>query len=389
MAANGWQCAYSFTARVLESLDYPPSNYHAESGKGNTVMQSYKIRPSSHKLSGWKPLLRSCMLLLAASIGLALSGCGGGGGSTTPVDNAPATVTFTSVSSTSTSLTVNILCADPDGLVSCSYAITPNDTTTVPVYTLFANKAGGDITFTSLANGAPLLPNITYKTWARVFSFQSLLNSNGNTDFFNRFATAIVAQVPPIMGNIPNTSVANGVAMSIDASAFVTLTNGDPITAYTLGGDALPAGFSFNTSTGLLSGITTATGVYNFTMTATDNDGVSNVDNFSVSIAVSTPTITMLNQTVNDNGGAFATALPAPTVTGVLPGAVYSIVANPTGLNAVTGNPITINTTTGVVTWLGNYLSGSSINYSITIKVTNPDTGTQSVTFTLTVINNA
>jgi len=328
--------------------------------------------------------------LLSIALGLSLSGCGGNGGTTAAVDNNPASVVFTSVGSTPSSLTVNMLCADPDGLFSCSYAITPNDTTTVPVYTLFANKTGGNVTFTTLANGAALQANTTYKTWGRVFSFQSLINNNGNTDAFQRFATKITAQVPPIMGNIPNTSVANGVAVSIDASTFVTLTNGDPITAYTLGGTALPTGLSFNTATGLLSGITTVAGVYNFTMTATDNDGISNVDNFSLTVAVSAPTIAMANQTVNDNGGALATALPAPTVTGVLPGAVYAIVANPMKINPNTGlRELTINTATGVATYLGNETVGGIIPYTITIKVTNPDGGTQSVTFNLGVVDNA
>jgi len=328
--------------------------------------------------------------LLSIALGLSLSGCGGNGGTTAAVDNNPASVVFTSVSSTPSSLTVNMLCADPDGLFSCSYAITPNDTTTVPVYTQFANKTGGNVTFTTLANGAALQANTTYKTWGRVFSFQSLINNNGNTDAFQRFATQITAQVPPIMGNIPNTSVANGVAVSIDASAFVTLTNGDPITAYTLGGTALPTGLSFNTATGLLSGITTVAGVYNFTMTATDNDGISNVDNFSLTVAVSTPTIAMANQTVNDNGGFFSPPpLPAPTVTGVLPGAVYTVVMNPLKINPNTGLPkLTINSATGVATWLGNLIVNGITPYTITIKVTNPDGGTQSVTFNLGVINN-
>jgi len=231
-------------------------------------------------------------ITIAFSFGFSLSGCGGGG-SSTAVDNNPATVVFTSVGSAPNSLTVNMLCADPDGLFACSYAITPNDTTTVPVYTQFANKQGGDVTFTVLANGAALQPNITYKTWARVFSFQSLINNNANTDTFERFASQITAQIPPIMGNIPNVSVANAGLVNVDGSRFVTLTNGDPVITYSLGNSFLPIGLSFNTRTGLLKGVTTMTGVYSFTMTATDNDGVSNVDTFSLRVAAPTSISTM------------------------------------------------------------------------------------------------
>ena len=96
--------------------------------------------------------------------------------------------------------------------------------------------------------------------------------------------------------------------------------------------------------------------------------------------AISSPTISLANQTVNDNGGGLATNLPAPTVTGVTAGAVYSIVSDPTG------GKLTINASTGVATWSGNLTSPGT--YSITIKVTNTDGGTSSTTFTLTVLNN-
>ncbi len=97
--------------------------------------------------------------------------------------------------------------------------------------------------------------------------------------------------------------------------------------------------------------------------------------------AISTPTISLANQSVNDNGGAVPTDLPAPSVTGVTSGAVYSIVADPTG------GKLTINASTGVATWSGDLLN--SATYSITIKITNTDGGTSSITFTLTILDNA
>jgi hypothetical protein len=96
--------------------------------------------------------------------------------------------------------------------------------------------------------------------------------------------------------------------------------------------------------------------------------------------AISTPTISMADQTVLDNGGAISTDLPAVTVTGVEAGAVYSLVADPTA------GKLTINSTTGVMTWNGD-VNGNQV-YSITVKITNPDGGNASVTFTLNVTNN-
>jgi hypothetical protein len=113
-------------------------------------------------------------------------------------------------------------------------------------------------------------------------------------------------------------------------------------------------------------------------MNIQSSQGVKMTDEAQAS--ANAPTIAMANQVVNDNGGFSTTALPAPSVTKVVSGAVYSIVSDPTG------GKLTINANTGVATWDGD--AGSDTAYSITIKVVNPDGGTSSTTFTLTVVDN-
>ena len=109
-------------------------------------------------------------------------------------------------------------------------------------------------------------------------------------------------------------------------------------------------------------------------------------DNVTPPVAISTPTISMADQTVNDNGGGLATDLPAPSVTGVNAGAVYSIVSD-TSATTTNGYPgLTINASTGIMNYDGDLFADTSFN--ITVKVINPDGGTSSTTFTLTVINN-
>jgi len=83
---------------------------------------------------------------------------------------------------------------------------------------------------------------------------------------------------------------------------------------------------------------------------------------------------------VNDNGGFGSTDLPAPSVSNVQAGAVYSIVNDPTN------GMLTVNSSTGVATWLGDIIPDQT--YNITERVVNPDGGTATTTFTLTVINN-
>lgn len=91
-------------------------------------------------------------------------------------------------------------------------------------------------------------------------------------------------QVPPVMGDVPNQNATSGTAYSLNVSTFTTLTNADPISAYTLTG-ALPTGVTFDSGTGLLSGTPTQTGTFNLSVTATDNDGVSNNDAFTLTVA--------------------------------------------------------------------------------------------------------
>ena len=98
--------------------------------------------------------------------------------------------------------------------------------------------------------------------------------------------------------------------------------------------------------------------------------------------AISSPTISMSDQIVNDNWGFVSTDLPTPSVWDVQPWATYEIVWDPTW------GKLTINSSTGIATRLWDE-SPIAADYSITIKVTNTDTWNQSVTFNLHVNNNA
>lgn len=94
---------------------------------------------------------------------------------------------------------------------------------------------------------------------------------------------------------------------------------------------------------------------------------------------ISTPTISLADQTVQDNGGGLSTDLPAPTISGVQSGAVYSI-------SHSFGSNLTIDPTTWVQTWNGNLFTDTS--GTVTITVVNVDWGTSSGAYTLTVQDN-
>jgi hypothetical protein len=98
------------------------------------------------------------------------------------------------------------------------------------------------------------------------------------------FTYTYVGPRPPIMGDVPNQIATINTAYSLNISSYVTMTNGDSILTYNLTG-TLPSGLSFNSSTGLISGTPTViTASSTFSVTATDQDGVSNSDSFTLEV---------------------------------------------------------------------------------------------------------
>lgn len=93
------------------------------------------------------------------------------------------------------------------------------------------------------------------------------------------------------------------------------------------------------------------------------------------------PTInTIATQNVNDNGGGLATTLLTVSGTKIQSGAVFSIIADPTS------GGLTINSSTGVLIF-DKDVNGNQ-TYTITVKVVNPDGGSDTETFTLNVTDN-
>ncbi len=126
----------------------------------------------------------------------------------------------------------------------------------------------------------------------------------------------------------------------------------------------------------------TSVGTDTLTFRAVDSYGVESTDTVTVTVTSAPnpdPTIAMANTSVNDEGGGAQPPF-SPTISNVDAGAVYSIVGDPTG------GKLTINASTGAMTWNGDL--GSTTNYNMTIKVVNPDNTNASTTFVLTVNDN-
>ncbi|MDF1877882.1 putative Ig domain-containing protein [Sulfurimonas sp. SAG-AH-194-L11] len=112
-------------------------------------------------------------------------------------------------------------------------------------------------------------------------------NHNNRLKFTITFDFIVLVDSPPVIDTIPDQQTPPDTSYSLDLSTYVTLTNADPILSYTLIG-TLPTGLSFNTSTGVISGIPTVLESQTLTLSATDKDGESNIKSFLIRVSQET-----------------------------------------------------------------------------------------------------
>ncbi|DAB28248.1 MAG: hypothetical protein A2513_06475 [Sulfurimonas sp. RIFOXYD12_FULL_33_39] len=225
-------------------------------------------------------------------------------------------------------------------------------------------------------------------------TFTATLNSNAQTtitikpntdsnseDIYidNIVVTGASLGTPPTMGDIPNQTAITTISYNLNISNYVTLTDGDSIISYTLSG-SIPSGLSFNTSSGVLSGTPSQAGTYNYSVIATDKDGSSNSDSFTLVVSLmQTPPV--MGDIPNQNataGVVFSLDISSyVTLTNSDP-----ILNNGYTLTGTLPSWLTFNTTTGLLIGTPT-ASASAITFSVTAS--DDDGASNSDSFTLTV----
>jgi pimeloyl-ACP methyl ester carboxylesterase len=184
-------------------------------------------------------------------------------------------------------------------------------------------------------------------------------------------------QVPPILGNIPNQIGTVGTNFNLAIRPYATITNGDSISSYALSG-TLPAGLSFNSSTGIISGTPSTVETKKMIATCTDNDGVSNSDTFDFTInSLQVPPI--LNNIPNKirtfGTNINLTLRPYVTITNgdsilsyALSGALPAGLSFSSGTGIISGTPTKLETKTMIATCTDNDGVSNSDTFDFTIS---------------------
>jgi hypothetical protein len=185
------------------------------------------------------------------------------------------------------------------------------------------------------------------------------------------------------LGTVPTITSAASTTFTVGiAGTFAVTTTGLPTPTITRGGAALPSGVTFTDNgngTGTLAGTPASgtNGSYAITFTATNANGSSTVQNFTLTVGSGTaPLITSVASTTFTVGiaGTFTvttTGVPAPTIT-------RGGVALPSGVTFT-------NNGNGTGTLAGTPASGTNGSYAITFTATNGILPNATQNFTLIV----
>jgi len=181
----------------------------------------------------------------------------------------------------------------------------------------------------------------------------------------------------PAITSADNATFTNG-----SAGSFTVTASGTPAPTFSETG-TLPAGVSFNSTTGVLSGTPTASGSFSITMGATNGVGSDATQPFTLTVNAA-PTITSGASKVFVKGvaGSFtvtATGYPAPTFseTGTLPtGITLNSSGVLSGTSTQTGSfPVTMTATNGVGT-------DATQNFTVNVVAAPVFTSANNATFT-------
>jgi len=213
-------------------------------------------------------------------------------------------------------------------------------------------------------------------TQSGVFTFTAKASNGVSPDATQAFTLTVNAA--PAITNANTYTGNKGVAMT-----FTFTATGYPAPTWSVLSGTLPAGITLNSTTGVLSGTTTADGVYVFVVSAHNSTSPDATQSFTLNIDAP-PAITSANNTTFTEGvaGSFSvttTGTPTPTTTvtsGSLPGGVTLSTA---GL--LSGTPAVNGVFSFVITAHNGVSPDDTQNFTLTIDQAPTITSANNTTF--------
>jgi uncharacterized repeat protein (TIGR01451 family) len=270
----------------------------------------------------------------------------------------------------------------PSGEVGVAYSGQPTTTGgTAPfTWTISAGALPSGVSInasTGLISGTPTASGSFSVTITATDSF-------GQTS--NKTTTLVIAAQPAFTTTPPPAGrVGAAYTTTFDVTGGVA-----PFT-WAISAGSTPAGLSFNTGTGVLSGTPTTTGSTSFTVRVTDANGQTATKAVTLVIEVGSLVIVKTANTssatpgtvvgytiaITNSGTSAATGVVlSDPLTGVLDDAVYN------GNAAATSG--TTSYTAPTLGWTGSVAAGATVTITYTVTVRNPDTGNKVLSNTAT-----
>ncbi|WP_181393062.1 putative Ig domain-containing protein, partial [Stenotrophomonas sp. HMWF023] len=248
------------------------------------------------------------------------------------------------------------------GIASYSYAITAG---ALPAGVTL-NGSNGVISGTPTAGGT-----FNFTVTATSSSTGTGVPHTGSRAYSTTFLPATVL--------LPATTLANGTQNAAYSATLNPASGGTSPYSYAVTAGALPAGITLNTATGALTGTPTASGTFNFAVTATDSSTgsgpyTSTPRGYTLQILNSPPVANPVSATVTYNSSANPITL---NITGGVPTSVAIGTAAAHGSAVASGTTITYQPTAGYAgpdsfTYTATNTAGTSAPATVSITVSNP-----------------